>query len=100
MAELDTTCVIINPAGAARLDRGVDEVVGQRLCELLAPEVALRRKAVVDQVIRTKQPIQFEDEEKQNIWFEHSIYPVLDEQSSVTRIAVVSRDISQHKQTE
>ncbi|RKZ53496.1 MAG: hypothetical protein DRR16_06230 [Candidatus Parabeggiatoa sp. nov. 3] len=100
MAELDTTCVIINPAGAARLDRSVDEVVGQRLCELLAPEVANRRKAIVDQVIRTKQPIQFEDEEKQQIWFEHSIYPVLDEQGSVTRIAVVSRDISQHKQTE
>jgi diguanylate cyclase (GGDEF)-like protein/PAS domain S-box-containing protein len=100
MAELDTTCVIINPAGAARLNRTVDQVVGQRLCELLTPEVADKRKIIVDEVIRTKQPMQFEDEEKAHIWFEHSIYPVLDEEGSVTRIAVVSRDISQHKQTE
>ncbi|EDN70513.1 sensory box histidine kinase/ [Beggiatoa sp. PS] len=44
MMELDTTCVIINPAGAERLGRKVAEVVGQRLCDLIAQDVALNRK--------------------------------------------------------
>lgn len=100
MTELDTTCVIINPAGAARLERTVDEIIGQRLCELVAPEVASRRKHVVEEVIHTKQPCLFEDEERQNLWFEHSIYPVLNKEGLVKRIAVVSRDITQRKQVE
>jgi diguanylate cyclase (GGDEF)-like protein/PAS domain S-box-containing protein len=100
MTELDTTCVMINPAGAARLGRTVDEVVGQHLCDLVAPEVATFRATVVDQVIHTKQPKRFEDEERKNLWFEHSIYPVFDDLGSVTRIAVVSRDITKRKQAE
>ena len=100
MTELDTTCVMINPAGAARLGRTVDEVVDQHLCELVAPEVAASRSAMVEQVIHTKQPMIFEDEEREDLWFEHSVYPVLDDSGSVIRIAVVSRDITQRKQIE
>ncbi|RKZ42810.1 MAG: hypothetical protein DRQ49_00815 [Gammaproteobacteria bacterium] len=100
MTELDTTCVIINPAAAARLGHPVDELVGLRLCELVAPEIATRRKGFVNQVICTKQPTLFEDDESQGIWFEHSVYPMLDEADSVYRIAIVSRNISQRKLAE
>ncbi len=100
MINLDTTCLIINPAGAARLGRRADDIVGQPLCEIVAPEAAARRKAIVEHVIQTKQPILFEDEESENVWFEHSIYPVFDDSASVNRIAIVSRDISKRKQAE
>jgi len=100
MTELDTTCVMINPAGAARLGLTVHEVIGRHLCELVAPEVVNQRQSIVDWVIRTKRPTRFEDQESKNVWFEHSIYPVLDESGSVTRIAVVSRDITERKQSE
>lgn len=100
MTELDTTCVIINPAGAARLGRSVDELIAQRLCDLVAPKVATQRKKVFDQVIRTKQPTLFEDQEREGVWFEHSVYPVFDESHLVSRIAIVSRDISQRKRAE
>jgi len=100
MTELDTTCVIINPAGATRLGRSIDELIAQRLCDFVAPKVATNRKKVFDQVIRTKQPTLFEDEEREGVWFEHSVYPVFDESLMVSRIAIVSRDISQRKQAE
>jgi len=99
MVELDTTCVIINPAGAARLGHTVSEITGQPLCKLIPPEVAKRRKAVLDTVIRTGTPLRFEDEEAKGLWFEHSVYPVLNE-SAVNRIAIVSRDITGRKRAE
>ncbi|BAP58065.1 diguanylate cyclase/phosphodiesterase [Thioploca ingrica] len=99
MTELDTTCVIINPAGAARL--GVeDEIIGQPLCHFVAPEVAQRRQHFFAQVVQSKQAVRFEDEERPQIWFEHSMYPVLDENDTVRRIAIVSRDVTGRKQTE
>jgi diguanylate cyclase (GGDEF)-like protein/PAS domain S-box-containing protein len=100
MIELDTTCVTINPAGAKRLGFSVNDVIGRRLCELVFPEAAAKRKTIVEQVVRTLQPCLFEDEEKKGLWFEHSIYPVFNESGSVTRLAIVSRDITEHKQAE
>lgn len=100
MAELDTTCVIINPAGAARFGRSVEEVTGQHLCELLPSEVARRRKSVLETVIQTTSPVRFEDEEAKGMWFEHSVYPVLNEQGDVNRVAIVSRDVTARKRAE
>ncbi|MCK5718370.1 MAG: PAS domain S-box protein [Thiomargarita sp.] len=99
MMELDTTCVVINPAGAERLNKTVNDVIGQQLCNLISPEIANRRKKAVEQVIKTKQAILFEDEESQDVWFEHSIYPMLDN-AEVNRIAIVSRNISERKLAE
>ncbi|MDM8560286.1 PAS domain S-box protein [Candidatus Parabeggiatoa sp. HSG14] len=100
MIELDTTCVTINPAGAKRLGLTVEEVINQRLCELVPPDVSAKRKVIVEQMVRTLQPCRFEDEERKGLWFEHSMYPVCNESGSVTRLAIVSRDITERKQAE
>lgn len=99
LAELDTTCILINPAGAERLHRTVAEVIGHGLDELMPPEIARRNKIFVNQVIRTKQSVCFEDQHEE-IWFEHSLSPVFDENGMINRIVIVSRDITEHKQTE
>jgi diguanylate cyclase (GGDEF)-like protein/PAS domain S-box-containing protein len=100
MMELDTTCLIINPAGAMRLGYTVEEVIGRRLCQLVPPEIAEQRKKYFNQVIENQTPLRFEDQENPQVWFEHSIYPVFNDNGIVTRIAVVSRDISERKQVE
>ncbi|HHB93441.1 MAG TPA: EAL domain-containing protein, partial [Thioploca sp.] len=42
----------------------------------------------------------FEERDQKNIWFDHCIYPVFDEFNNVTRIAMVSRNITEHKLVE
>ncbi|NJO17363.1 MAG: PAS domain S-box protein [Thioploca sp.] len=100
MTELDTTCVIINPAGATRLGKVVDDIVGQPVCHFVAPEVARQRQYFFEQVVHSKQAVRFEDEERPQVWFEHCMYPVLDDNNTVRRVAIVSRDVTGRKQTE
>ncbi|MFK5969707.1 MAG: EAL domain-containing protein [Candidatus Marithrix sp.] len=97
MMELDTTCVIVNPAGAIRLDLQVDEIINKPLCDLVTPEIVPKRKKLLQQIIHDKKPIRFEERDQKNIWFDHCIYPVFDELNNVTRIAMVSRNITEHK---
>ena len=100
MTELDTTCVIINPAGATRLGKVVDDIIGQPVCHFVAPEVAKQRQHFFEQVVHSKQAVRFEDEERPQVWFEHCMYPVLDDNNTVRRVAIVSRDVTGRKQTE
>ncbi|EDN70512.1 diguanylate cyclase/phosphodiesterase [Beggiatoa sp. PS] len=60
----------------------------------------LTEKKIVGEVICTKQPTRFEDEESQGLWFEHSVYPVFEKSGTINRIAIVSRDITERKQAE
>ncbi|MBE9562069.1 MAG: PAS domain S-box protein, partial [Proteobacteria bacterium] len=100
MMELDTTCVIINPAGADRLGLNIDSVIGKPICNLVDPQIVPQRKKILQQIIRDKKPIRFEEIDQNNIWYDHSIYPVFDEYNDVTRIAMVSRDINERKLVE
>ncbi len=100
MMELDTTCVIVNPAGAVRLGLDAKEMIDKPLCDLVAPQIVPKRKKLLQQIIHDKQPVRFEEIDQQNIWFDHSIYPVFDNNNNVTRIAMVSRNITEHKLVE
>ncbi|MDM8565977.1 PAS domain S-box protein [Candidatus Halobeggiatoa sp. HSG11] len=100
MMELDTTCVIANPAGANRLGLDVDEIIGKPICDLVAPQTVSKRKKILDQIVHNHQPMRFEERDQTNAWFDHSIYPVFDENDNVTRIAMVSRNITERKEVE
>lgn len=100
MMELDTTCVIINPAGAERLGLDIDKVVGKPICNLVAPQIVSQRKKMLQQIVQDQQPVRFEERDHNNIWYDHSIYPVFDEQGGVARIAMVSRNINERKLVE
>ncbi|MDM8568639.1 EAL domain-containing protein [Thiotrichales bacterium HSG1] len=100
MMELDTTCVIINPAGAARLGISADKIIGKPICDLVAPQIVPKRKKMLRQIVKDQQPVRFEESDKNNIWYDHSIYPVFNEHGDVTRIAMVSRNITKRKQDE
>jgi PAS domain S-box-containing protein len=89
----------VNRATALRFNKSVDEIIGLTLSDLLEPEVAERRKRAVDKVVETAKPSQFEDE-RQGSWWDTVVYPVLDSEGRVARVAVVARDITERKQTE
>jgi PAS domain S-box-containing protein len=98
---LDTQGVFldVNEATAHRFSMSVDELTGMYAWDLFESEVAERRKAVVDAVIETGKSFQFEDE-RQGLYWDTIVYPVLDSERMVTRVAVVVRDITDRRRAE
>lgn len=99
MMELDGTCVLINPTGAARFNLNVSDMIGKGIYDFMPPEVATQRKAMVEEVIRTKKSTLVVDE-RAGLWLEGNICPVFDNNGKVTRIAVFARDITKRKRAE
>jgi PAS domain S-box-containing protein len=95
---LDTRGVFldVNEATARRFNRSVDELTGMCAWDLFEAEVVERRKGAVDKVIETVKSFQFEEERQGRCW-DTVVYPVLDSGGSVTRVAVVARDITERK---
>lgn len=100
-ALVDTKGIIldVNEAMAQRLGRSVDELIGVHGWDLLPADIAERRKLYFDKTIQSGKLNRFEDESG-GVWFETVFYPVRDEQGKVTKVALLTRDITEHKQAE
>jgi PAS domain S-box-containing protein len=75
------------------------ELIGKCVFDLFPPTLAESRKAAFDQVIRTREPAQFEDT-RDGRHFLSLTSPVLDAAGNVTRVAVFALDITERKQAE
>ena len=96
----DDTILMANPTALARLGGRSDrEVIGHRYQEFMPKELATSRRARLEEVMRKKEPVRFEDE-RNGILFDHSFYPVFDEDGTVTGIAAFSRDITDVRRAE
>jgi len=96
LIELDGTVVISNFITAERLKRPGEDLSGKNIFELLEPETAEYRRKKIDEVIRTKASVQFEDLRfGSNIL--NSVYPVFDENGDVYRLAIFGFDITERK---
>ncbi len=58
-----------------------------------------RRKPYFERVLRSGEPIFFEDE-RLGQWFDNRVYPICDGNGQVVKVALVARDISDRKQAE
>ncbi|MCC7491060.1 MAG: PAS domain S-box protein [Fimbriimonadaceae bacterium] len=88
-----------NPTFAARLGRSVGDCVGRLVWDLIPPEVAAARRAHVAQVLRTGRPLAFDDT-RDGLWLRHVLYPVLDRQGRVARLASYATDLTARRQSE
>jgi PAS domain S-box-containing protein len=89
----------INEFALKNLSQPNANVIHQNIFDLLPPDVTAGRKARAEEVIRTGEPIQFEDEMAGRV-INNTIYPVFGQQGSVTRLAIYSRDITDYRQAE
>jgi PAS domain S-box-containing protein len=102
---LDTkgTILAINKTGAQRFGKSVEELVGFNLRDatpgLVSPAVIKSRNEHIDKVIRTGEPVRFEDE-REGIIFDSNMFPIFDEKGQVTRLAVFARDITEQRKNE
>jgi PAS domain S-box-containing protein len=99
LMETDGAIVALNEATARRLGKRADELIGVCIFDLFTPDVAERRKAWIDQVVRSGKPVRVEDE-RGGRWFDQSIYPILDAQGKVVQVAVLALDITERKRAE
>jgi PAS domain S-box-containing protein len=100
-ALIDTRGIILdaNETMASRFRRRVDELVGSCVWDLFPPEVSEHRKAHINEVIQSDRPVRFEDE-REGMWNDNVIYPILDAQGKVRKIAILARDITERKRAE
>ena len=97
---IDAQAVVFatNETAAQRLGTTAEKLVGSCLYDLLPPGVREARKARLNEVIRTKQPVHFQDG-RAGRTFDHHICPILDAKGEVTRVAIFVADITAQNQT-
>jgi len=84
----------INRVGAKRLRKRPDEVVGRNITEFLPPDVAASRKKIIEEVMHSGQPAQFQDE-CNGIHLNQNVYPIMDEHGKASHIAIYATDITE-----
>jgi PAS domain S-box-containing protein len=89
----------LNETAASRFGRRPDELVGVLADDLLPKKVAQSRRLLMSTVIEKKTMVRFEDE-RDGRWYDTVAYPVMSGYKEVTRIAIISRDITDRKNTE
>ncbi|MDO8870251.1 MAG: PAS domain S-box protein [Methanobacteriaceae archaeon] len=85
----------VNESTALRLGFDKIQLIGSHFKEFINPKLAKSRWKHFENVIKTKKPVEFEDE-RDGIIFEHRIIPIL-ENGEVKKLASFSRDITDKK---
>ncbi|MFA7383041.1 MAG: ATP-binding protein [Desulfurivibrionaceae bacterium] len=98
---LDTqgTIIAANESLARRLDTSVDEIIGKNIFASVPADQAVRCKAHLTEVVRCRQPLRYEDEQQGRI-VDNSLYPLVNSEGAVERVAVFSVDITERRQAE
>jgi two-component system cell cycle sensor histidine kinase/response regulator CckA len=93
------TVLIGNESLSKKLGKHSKEIIGSCLYHLLPEAIGRQRKSYFDEVIRTGEPVCFEDT-RLGRDFETFAYPVFDREGTVIKVAILGFDITGRKQTE
>ncbi len=99
MMNVNGIVLMANNTAANRMNIALQDFLGVCAYDLLPPELARSRKAMLDRVAHTGKSIFFEDE-RGGIWFESNLYPIYNRTGQVDRIVLFARDITAQKRTE
>lgn len=89
----------VNETAAARLHRSAEEMIGANLYSIIPAQLAEHRKSIIDKVIHDKLPIRFQDTRAGRM-LDNNVYPVLDSNGHVTKVAFFSQDVTERRQVE
>ena len=96
LLERDGTILAINQVGARRLRGMPDELLGKNLFDRIHPEVAKVRRERMQKVVQDGLPSVLEDE-RNGMRMVNSIYPVIDVDGKINRVAVYSIDVTEQR---
>jgi PAS domain S-box-containing protein len=99
LIDTEGAILALNETAHQRLGNAMEGLVGVNYYDLLQSTVAKDSEQRVKEVIRTGNPIRFEDE-RDGQHFDNNVYPVFDTKGKVGRIAVFSHDITDRKRAQ
>src|SRR5208337_4049298 len=91
--------VAANETSAKRLGKGLNELIGSKMSELIPSEVFKRRKAYTDEALRTGRAVHFEDM-RDGTFLDNFIRPIINAEGKVSKLAVFSLNITARKRAE
>lgn len=89
----------VNESAAQKLGRKAEEFVGKDVFGYLPPDVAARRRELLEQVLGSGKPHQFQETSK-GATIDHRVFPIFDAHGEITRVAVFARDVTEQKRAE
>ena len=96
LMDRDGKLLVANRTTADRLGTDLETLSGKNIYDLLPPDVAERRKRIVQQVLETAKPVRFEDERSAQV-FLNSVRPIVEPDGKINHLAVFGRDITEEK---
>jgi PAS domain S-box-containing protein len=91
--------ITANQTALKRVKDTLNRVIGKSLLHSLHSAVAYTRWANLQEAVRSRKPVEFEDK-RSDIYFHHTFYPVFDSVGRVTSVVSFSRDITETKKAE
>lgn len=91
--------LVANEITARRFGKTPGEVAGSSQYDLLPSHAAEKRRRELGEVVRTGKPAGFLDSGAERT-DEVSMYPVFDRQGKVKRVAIFSKDVTEHRRIE
>ncbi len=99
LIDRDGTILILNEVAAERFGGSFQELMGTPVYDYFTPEVAARRREIIEEVFSTGRPVRFDDEREGRVLY-NSLFPVADAEGNVVRVAVLSYDITEQRRSE
>jgi PAS domain S-box-containing protein len=98
---IDTTGVLLamNQTTAQRLRSTVDNMLGKSAYDFLPEDIATYRRGKMEEVIRTRKVVNFEDV-RFGRHCKHAFYPVFNDKGDVNRLAIFTQDVHDLKMAE
>lgn len=75
------------------------KMIGKNIFKSMSKNLASHRRAMLDRVIHTREPINFQDKRAER-YFDSNLYPIFDKNGNVIRVAVFAKDITEQKSAE
>ncbi|MDD3364209.1 MAG: ATP-binding protein [Syntrophomonas sp.] len=89
----------LNETAAQRLNMKLEDIIGRHVNEVFPLDVARNRMEYISKLVETGEPVKFQDK-RDNLYFDNSMFPILDQDGKVEMLAVFSHDITEHKLAE
>lgn len=94
---VDGTILTINAIAAQRFGHKPEDMIGRNFFDFMPPELAVSRRAAVQHVGATGEPLLHRDR-RGDIFFENNLYPVMDSRGEVEAVAVYAKDATDQHQ--